>query len=313
MSLFPSFESSQTGVPAWADFLDAAEYKAFDSAVNGYFKSLGKPFKIEDGTVRTPWMANDSNMQNLGLLNVAQMCKQGKIQEYPEIIRNHFEVMRKSQDFITGFFDTMDDFDFVRPFIGTRLYHKDHVKSIGASGVISKPVTEDIIAMLVFDMPQAISSVKPEQAKVWKKTNDELLALGLQNIRENYDFGVTDLDSKVKLRAILQNHFFGSNIILDLDNRPELIGTHGTLLIVPHRHTTVFHPIEDDTVVLAVNMLIPMAQGMHHEGPGSISPHLYWYRRGEFVLLPYTIDEHRLSFQPPKEFVAMLDYLAAEE
>jgi hypothetical protein len=311
MSLISPHDHSE--VPKWADFFETEEYRAFDKAVHSYFKSLGKPFKVDDGTVRTNWMANDSNMQNLGLLNVAQMCKQSKVEEYPEIVRNHFEVMRKSQDFIAGFFDNMNDFEFVKPFIGTRLYHKDHIKSIGQGGVISRAVTEDIIAMLVFDMPQAISSVKPEQTAVWNKTSDELLELGLHNIRENYPFSVTHLDAKIVLKAVLQDHFFGSNIILDMESHPELIGTHGTLLAVPHRHTSIFHPIEDKSVILAINMMIPMAYGMNHEGPGSISPHLYWYRQGKFVNLPYTVDQQKLSFQPPAEFVAMLDYLTGEE
>jgi hypothetical protein len=300
-------------LPNWANFFDAEEYAAFDRAVNHYFKSLGKPFKIDDGTVRTKWMLGESEMQNLGLLNVAQLCKQGNIDDYDAIVKNHFEVMRKSQDFIAGFFDNMDNFEFVKPFIGTRLYHKDHVKSIGQGGVISKTVAEDIIAMLVFDMPQAISSVKPDQIKVWRKSAEELLELGLRNIRESYPFNVIDLESSVRLKAVLQDHFFGSNIILDLEQYPELIGTHGTLVAIPHRHTTIFHPIEDGSVILAINMMIPMVYGMHKEGPGSISPHLYWYHQGEFTMLPYRMEAQSMEFFPTKEFEAMLTYLAAEE
>lgn len=312
MSAFPNRNDHPSEVPAWASFFEADEYAAFETTIHGYFQSLGKPFKVDDGTVRTTWMVNDSNMQNLGLLNVAQMCKQGKIQDYPEIVRNHFEVMRKSQDFISGFLDNMGDFEFVKPFIGTRLYHKDHVKSIGAEGVISSPVTEDIIAMLVFDMPQAISSVKADQTRVWGKNVEELLALGLHNIRENYDFTITDLDANVTLKAVLQDHFFGTNIILDMNRHPELLGTHGTLVAVPHRHTTLFHPIEDTSVILAINMLIPMVYGMHHEGPGSISSHLYWHHQGTFVHLPYRIEHQQLAFHPPSDFVSMLNYLATE-
>lgn len=310
---FSSNKDDRNLVPSWADFFSAEEYLEFEKALGSYFDSLGKPFKIDDGTVRTNWMAGDGGLQNLGLLNVAQMCKQGKPGDYPGIIRNHFEVMRKSKDFIAGFFDNMNDFEFVKPFIGTRLYHKDHVKSIGAEGVISRPVTEDIIAMLVFDMPQAISSVKPDLAAIWGKTESELLDLGQHNIRENYDFSATDLEASVQLKAILQNHFFGSNIILDLADDPELVGTHGSLVSVPHRHTTIIHPIEDSSVIKAINMMIPMTYGMHHEGPGSISANLYWYRQGKFMKLPYNIENQSLNFQPPSDFVAMLDYLAYEE
>jgi hypothetical protein len=305
--------NDRNGVPAWADFFSAEEYQAFDKAVSQYFKSLGKPFKVDEGIVRTAWMSGDSEMQNLGLMNVAQMCKQAKVADYDGVIRNHFDVMRKSKDFISGFFENINDFEFVKPFIGTRLYHKDHIKSIGAEGVIAKSITEEIIAMLVFDMPQAISSIKPEQAKVWGKSTEELLELGLNNIRESYDFTATDLDANVKLKAVIQNHFFGSNIILDLERVAGLVGTHGSLVAVPHRHSTLIFPIEDSSVLKAINMLIPMAYGMHHEGPGSITSQLYWYRQGKFMNLPYTIANNAINFQPPSDFVAMLEYLAFEE
>jgi hypothetical protein len=177
-------------------------------------------------------MSGDSEMQNLGLMNVAQMCKQAKIEEYAGVIRNHFDVMRKSKDFIAGFFENINDFEFVKPFIGTRLYHKDHIKSIGPEGVISKSITEEIIAMLVFDMPQAISSIKPEQSRIWGKVRGRAaLELGFgYNIRESYDFSATNLDANVNLKAVIQNHFFGSNVILNLDRVPGLVGTHGSLV-----------------------------------------------------------------------------------
>ncbi|HEX2898851.1 MAG TPA: hypothetical protein VHS96_03930, partial [Bacteroidia bacterium] len=75
----------------------------------------------------------------------------------------------------------------------------------------------------------------------------------------------------------------------------------------------IIHPIEDSSVIKAINMMIPMTYGMHHEGPGSISANLYWYRQGKFMKLPYNIGNQSLNFQPPSDFVAMLDYLAYEE
>lgn len=301
-------------IPEWANFFSDAEYEAFSTALDSYFASLGNPFSIDNGIVRTNWTSQESGSQSLGLMNVAQMCKQGKLEDYAEIVQNHFEIMRKSQSFMTEFFSRIDDFDFVQPFIGTRLYHKDHVGSIGLANVIIQEVADDIIAMLVFDMPQAISSVKPEQAMVWGKSVEELILLGLQNIRENYAFEVMDLEANVTLKAVVQDHFFGANILMDLPLHPELVGTHGTLVGVPHRHTTLLYPIEDIGVLQAIHALIPMIYGMHHEGPGSISEGLYWYKQGTFERLPYALQaDETLSFFPPKSLVALLEYLAEED
>lgn len=300
-------------VPQWASFFAPEEYAAFDKAVQGYFRSLGRPYKLDGGSVRTNWMNGDSNMQNLGLLNLAQMCKSATREQYPEIVKNHFEVMRKSQDFISGFFDAMDDFDFVKPFIGTRVYHREHIKSLGAGGVIAQSITEDLIGILVFDMPQAITSVKPEQVQVWGRSAEELIQLGLQNIRENYEFEVQELKARIPLKAVVQNHFFTSNVIMELERYPEVIGSHGTLVTVPHRHSAIFHPIEDISIILAINMMVPMTRAMHKEGPGSISDNIYWYRRGELVKLPYKFVNEQMQFDPPQEFLEMMNYFSAEQ
>lgn len=299
-------------VPEWANFFSQDEFEEFLEAVARYFDGLGRTWELRDGVVHTELTDGDHAYQNLGLSNVAQMCKQGQHGQYFEIVRNHFDLMRKSKDFIAEFYQNVDDFGFVQPFIGTRIYHRDHIKTIGEENVIALPVTDDMIAMLVFDMPQAVSSVKADQAAVWGKSTEELIALGTHNIRSNYDFDHVDLEAGFALKAVVQDHFFGSNILLDLDQHPELVGTHGSLIGVPHRHATLIYPIEDTEVIMAVNALIPMIHGMHREGPGSISTNLFWYRQGTFQNLPYELTDERISFAPTEDFVALLNYLSEE-
>jgi hypothetical protein len=306
-------KDKKSPVPEWADYFTQEEWDAFLAAVHTYFKAKGDPYTIGDGVVETAWGSKSGKPQELGLTNVSQMCKQSTPDDYVRVVQNHFETMRKSQEFIGEFFERINDFDFVAPFIGARLYHKDHVASIGAANVLYKPVTEEIIAMLVLDMPQAVSSVKPEQVQVWGRSSEELFALGLQNIFENYDFEVMELDAGIPLKAIVQDHFFGANILLDLAHHPELLGTHGTLVGVPHRHTTLFFPIEDTSFIQAINMMIPMIHGMHHEGPGSISNCLYWYRAGAFEKLPYEISpEQTIQFYPTEGLAALIEYMSLE-
>lgn len=47
---------------------------------------------------------------------------------------------------------------------------------------------------------------------------------------------------------------------------------------------------------------------MCHEGPGSISPDLYWLRRdGSWLHLPMEATAEVIRFTPPEELVAALD------
>jgi hypothetical protein len=52
---------------------------------------------------------------------------------------------------------------------------------------------------------------------------------------------------------------------------------------------------------------------MEREGPGSITPNLYWYRDGRFTLLPYEIANKQFNFRPPDELVDLMNQLAADE
>ena len=50
---------------------------------------------------------------------------------------------------------------------------------------------------------------------------------------------------------------------------------------------------------------------MYREGPGSISPHLYWWREGRFAQLPSKVTATSVTFSPPDVFVSeVLDRLS---
>ena len=64
-------------------------------------------------------------------------------------------------------------------------------------------------------------------------------------------------------------------------------------------------------MIAAVNTMLLLAQKMFVDGPGSITPELYWWRRGKLERLPVRVDAERaLHFVPPDEFVKMLNQLA---
>src|SRR5690606_37707118 len=99
------------------------------------------------------------------------------------------------------------------------------------------------------------------------------------------------------------------NIVFDIENRKELIGSKGSLVGLPHRHSAIIYPIENLEVVKAINGLIPTIYGMNQEGPGSLSNNLFWYKDKTFTQLPYKIDEGKLQFFPPNNFVELLNEL----
>jgi hypothetical protein len=81
---------------------------------------------------------------------------------------------------------------------------------------------------------------------------------------------------------------------------------------VPNRHTLVWHAIIGDASALrALDAMVVMAASLHAEGPGAISPNLYWWKDGALRTLPTRETDEHYEFVPPDDFVdEVLEVLA---
>ena len=307
--MFSFFKKAKNQLPEWASFFKEKEYNAFIKVVGSYFSRKGIGYKIEDGVVI---LEDDSlGFNNLGLMNIAQICNQQYISKYEAIVSDHFDLLANSHEFDIEFDKIVHDYDSIEPYIALRLQHIEYAMQVGLENTIGWDFAGDIYAMLVFDQPQSVTSIKPEQAEKWGKSFNELFETGIRNIRNNYEFDVSEEEyAGLKIWFVTAEHFFTANIVFDLKNRPELIGTHGAIIGIPHRHAVFIYPINDTKVLQSINVLIPTVHGMCEEGPGSISDNLFWYNDGDFTVLPYTIDDKQTMFSPPQVFVDMLQSLA---
>ncbi|MEM6724783.1 MAG: hypothetical protein AAF598_12135, partial [Bacteroidota bacterium] len=237
-------------------------------------------------------------------------CKQTEPNRYRLIVADHFDLIIRSQEFNQHFNTINTDFEAIKQYIGVRLYPKAYVAELDASFTLGKEFAGDIFAMLVFDLPDSVTNIKPELLPHWNKSVDELFELGKRNIQENYPIEISkEAFEGFSIIFGSADHFFTPNIVLDLENQPELVGTYGSLIGLPHRHAALFYPIERMEIVVAINGLIPAIYGMHEEGPGSLSNHLFWYYKGTFTELPYQLEAGKLQFFPPEGFVDLLNQL----
>jgi hypothetical protein len=295
-------------VPEWASFFNESEYSTFLKAIDDYFNKKKITYEPGDGLLTVG--ANDFGFTNLGLTNVAQVCKQDKPSNYSNIVSRHFEAMIRANHFDAEFKKIVHDFDKVKKYLGVRLYHNSYIANIGQELTIGKDFAGDIYAMLVFDLPDSITNVQPEQAEKWGRNVDELFQTGLQNIRSNYPLKISqEKFNTFTLWFIQGDHFFTPNIVFDLNSFPKFIGSKGSLIGIPHRHSVIIYPIETIETVTAINQLIPTIYGMNEEGPGSVSNNLFWYKDGHFENLPYKIEDRKLQFFPPDSFVDLLNTL----
>lgn len=309
-SLFKK-KNNNPEIPNWASAFDEKEYSTFRSELDSYFDKLNVDYKIGDGVIEIS--ENIFGFGILGLTNVLQFCKQEKPSHYRHIISDHFDSMLRAHKFDDEFNKIVSDFEKIKQYIGVRLYDNEYVANIGQKLTIGQNFAGDIYSMVVFDLPDSVINIKPEQTDKWNKTNEELFTIGINNIKAKYPFSISQENfGEFDIWFIQGEHFFTANIVFEFENRKELIGSKGSLIGLPHRHSAIIYPIENLEVVKAINGIIPTIYGMNQEGPGSLSNKLFWYRDGIYTELPYKFEDGKLQFFPPDNFVELLNELKAK-
>lgn len=300
-------------VPGWADFFSYEQYHGFIQHVLNYFSGKQISYHVREGAI----LHTDASKQHfgkMGLLNLAQLCRLKPEQEWHNTIRLHFDNLMNATGTERAFSSKAHDFAFAKDHIAVRVYPAEYINAIKDGLIIGRSITDGLYAMLVFDLPDSIVGVRPEQTIQWNMTNQELFELGLDNIRNKYRFRPTpQLLDGVSFHLLMEDHHYAPNILFDLEKMDALKTDYGILVGVPNRHAVLIHPVGDVKVMQAINRMIPAIHGMYKDGPGSISEKLYWLRNGKFIPLPYTIDARNITLDPPESFLNILAFLSGDE
>jgi hypothetical protein len=292
--------------PEWASFFSLGEWEAFIREVQRYFDDRGVAYHIDGGMVNM-----EDGSQQYGLGNLAQMCRQLKRHDWAAFIQSHFSTMEQSEQETHDLELKIGDFMQVKGMLMVRVMADDSIPT--DFPLVSRVDLPGTISFIVFDLPSTVRSVRGNEAEVWGRDAEELFAIALDNVRRNAQPDVSHQELKDGQEAIIfsgESFYIASHALL-LEEHPECLGPHGALVAIPHRHCLITYPIQSIDVVQVVDVMGMVAMGMEREGPGSISPKLYWYHNGRFVDLPFEITRDAFTFTPPDEFTALLNQLAA--
>lgn len=296
--------------PRWARFLSDEEWRDFVIAVEAELRRRGLRYRIEDGFVWAPWGGDDD--EALSLLNLAQLCHAAGPGQAPRVICGHFDALIAGRS-DRAMADTLaTDLAAARPYLKLRLYSRETFGEQHDQFVV-REVADDLVAVLCFDLPSNVVTVNAESLEHWGCTADDVWYQALANLRRTEKAAVDDVDvGGATLKAMTGDSFFvASNLLLLGDFLGEDATPMGALVAVPNRHTLVWHPIADMTALRAIDAMVVMASGMCAEGPGSISPNLFWWRDGTLRTLPTRETAEHYEFVPPDEFVTdVLEALA---
>lgn len=293
----------------WEQYLTPSRWAAFVQQLTAYFEAKHLPIHLEA----------DSSFQiggnKMGLLNVVQKCALAEPAEWGQIISEHFDNLFTATDEFEKVSEQAKDYVLATSLLAVRLWPRNYADSLGYDKLVYRTDLEDTVSVLVFDLPTSIRNITPGDVAGWQRPVEELFRVALSNTLENNPPEVQEqaLPDDLKVWVFLGDNFYVASQALLLEHFPQCLGTHGAIVGIPRRHTLICYPINSLEVLKALNYLPIIIHAMDKEGPGSITPNVYWYTRGRFVKLPYELSETAYSLTPPEEFLEMLNEMAGPE
>lgn len=290
--------------PEWASFMEGEEFKAFGEALTNELEKMGFKHQIDLENGMAEVQIGDNDPHRLGLLNLAQLCNANDRKHWAEIIDQHLDKLILTRAERESILEQLAySFEAARPYLKVRLY-PDELGDVVEHMVHYRPA-EGLLAVLMYDLPDSVASVSKSHVENWGRSTEELFRIGLEHVRDEPGMDADSFEAEKGIAFQLlggESHFVASRALL-LDEYLSEPAPHGVLVAMPHRHVALYHPIRDLSVVKAISSLIAVAHGMYSKGPGSITPNIYWYRNGEYMLLPSKVDGRSLEFAPPERFV----------
>jgi hypothetical protein len=302
-------------LPERFSFMSKEEQLGFQDSIMRYFQKSYPNFVINfsEGFIKDPEAGTIYGMDN-----VAQQYynfhkyDNADSEAKRKIISEHFNTLLKGKQEQEKILKNRTNYNLIKRYISVRLYPPDYLKTTGKD-IIYREDLEGIITALVYDLPSTVIIVKPEDTESWKMDKDELFAVGFKNTFSNNMVDITQekfVDNSTLWMIGGEAHLFASAFIYDLAKYSKLIGKYGSLISIPHRHMVLVFPINDMSILPAINQFIIIADGIYREGPGSISPNIFWHHYDNFTNLPYKLTSKEIQFFPPVKFVELLNAVA---
>ncbi|AZM93638.1 MULTISPECIES: immunity 49 family protein [Streptomyces] len=175
----------------------------------------------------------------------------------------------------------------------------------------ARVVAEDLVLTYAYDGPASVRIL----------TDRDLARDGLQDLERVAHSNLTEvpvtyaevpMEGRGTLHSVYgDSHFVASKVLHLPDLARQVTGEPlpraGALVVVPTRHLLAFHPVADGSVVHAVNDLASYALGAYEDGPGPLSPRVYWWHGGGLTSVTVFDEGTRtLSLQPPPRLLGMM-------
>jgi len=255
-------------------FRDREQRNRFLKLVRDHLARDGQGVVIRDGCAQ---VEGSPGVHGLG--NLAQLCWQAPEARWPEIIARHLGLSRPERlsalamDLVGG------SFDRIAEHLAVRLYPGDYLADAARVHVVHRTDLPGTLTLLVVDTPQSVMAVPAPLVEQWGLSREQLFERAIANIARlsasSWHLLPMPPGVGAPLHALTGDHYVTSHL-LRADPGLPVVGTSGNLVAAPHRGALFSLPIDGGVAPFAIEALLTFSIGMFHEGPGSITPHLFW-------------------------------------
>ncbi len=300
-------------LPLWATTLgDAARFDEFLRLVGEYFRRRGLSAEVGDGHV----VVRADTTRVCGLGNLVQLCAASDQADWRGLIASHFDTLERAERWEKSLERRLADFAFAGRRLVIRLWEEGslpHHLHEEPDYLITRRDLPGLLTVLALDLPESVRTIRREEAVAWGMDDAELFELALRNTMGLVSPEVTRIDGRVPIRILAADSMYTASLVLNIPAFPELVGTHGAFVSLPVRSLVLALPFEGRDSLPHLAGLAAMTHKIEHDGPGSLSPRLFWYRRGVFTELPYNLTPSGIQVAPPPQLINLLESLEPPE
>jgi len=278
----PSAHAATFDRPVDFEFMPQDAWLAFHCEVYDAVAELGLTVaSIDPGVVRL------RSGRSLALLQLAQHCHARPRDEWSQLITDHLRRMTAHLDQIAEPYSMFD--------LRIRLVPDTPADAGTLRQLGGRPFVDGVVQVLAVDVDDAVRCVPTSEVaangwdidEAWASARLQTELLERPDEIHAIDIGGTDLV-----------HVFGERpftagtvgVIADVIADDAHIGDFGAIVSMPLCHSVLVHPIDDASVRFGIAGMIPITRQLFKQGPGSVSPHLYWWRDGSLEWIPTFFD-----------------------